>query len=339
MTVPSVPSALLCALEALEGMDGLTIIEGWRRYGDDYACRLRVSLPIEPTDYMPATTDWYAVAGPTYPAGDLTIFPSKTGGISATFPHQTYNSEGYGSEYGRLPWRPGNPCLTHPLAALGDERVREPKEVRGRLAWQVERLRRWIIAAATDRLQIAGDPFELPQANNKEIGHQLIFSEEDGGTLDWSAIGARQGVVDLFPYGRTSSWLRPVVFRDERERELKRVHWNDLPTQINPEIGLWLLLDRLPVEKPWRLPSSWEELLSATLGANTNLGDLFERQSHRLRDGKRHILMIGYPIPERVGEPASRLHWSAILLPALSTKKNCRKEGLSRGRNVSSQLR
>ncbi|MEW5993081.1 MAG: hypothetical protein AB1744_01630 [Candidatus Zixiibacteriota bacterium] len=273
MTVPSVPPALLCALEALEGMEGLTVIEGWRRYGDEYACRLRISLPIEPTDYMPATTDWYAVTDAAYPAGDLTVFPSKTGGITATFPHQTYNSDGYGGEFGRLSWRPGNPCLTHPLAALGDERVKEPKEVRGRLAWQMERLKRWIIAAATDRLQVAGDPFELPQAPNKESGHELVFCEEDGGILDWSDFEPRQGVVDLLPYGRTTTRLRPVVFRDERERELKRVPWNDLPKQFIPVTGLWLLLDRVPVERPWRLPFNWEELLSAALGANTSLGD------------------------------------------------------------------
>ncbi|MGE5506599.1 MAG: thiamine biosynthesis protein ThiF, partial [Actinomycetota bacterium] len=157
MSKLTVPAPLAVALEALAGADKVSVIEEWRRFGDAFACRLRITLEGTPTVFVPQETDWHAVAKPDYPLGDLVIFPAKRDGITATFPHQAYNTEGHGPELGPLPWRPGHPCLTHPLAALGG-RVREPPDAAERLAWQVGRLQLWLSAAAAGRLQQPGEP-------------------------------------------------------------------------------------------------------------------------------------------------------------------------------------
>ena len=310
-------------------MDKVEVIEGWRHVFGEYACRLRITLDGEPTDFVPAATDWYAVAEATYPRGDLTLYPSKQGGITATFPHQTYNGAGDGTEWGKLPWRPGYPCLDHPLTRLGLGTAREPTDATDRLAWQVTRLRRWLSAATTNLLQAPGDPFELPQAPDIESGHDLIFVESDGGLEVWDGVEVRQGLVDLLPFGRNPDRLRPIIFRDEQDRELRRINWNNVETKAlaSSRKGLWLRLDRVPVQAPWRLPLNWEELASDCLSAGTNLGELLDRHSRRLRDGKRHPLLIGYPIPEVVGGPSKRLHWSAVLLPELSNAKSATKKG------------
>lgn len=332
MTSPRTPGPLLLALETLEDLgDTVRVIDGWRLVAGDFACHLRLTLDGEPSIFVPKESDWYAVAEPDYPRGDLTLYPAKHLGLTATFPHQTYNGAGQGKELGALPWRPGNPCLTHPLAALGDRTVWEPRDAASRLAWQVRRLRHWLNTAAQGCLQSPGEPFELPQPPDHAERQDIVFVEGRDSLDIWQAIAPRQGLLDLRPYGRRAGIFRPDVFSDEEGREVRRLPWNDLPGKAKegPLTGLWMRLDRVPVEAPWRLPQNWEELYSACLGAATDLNQLLERQSQRFRDGKRHPLLIGYPIPEKVGGPAERLHWSAILMPVLSDKKSASKKGFS----------
>ena len=40
---------------------------------------------------------------------------------------------------------------------------------------------------------------------------------------------------------------------------------------------------------------------------------------HAIRDNAPHLLLIGFPIPDKVGAPPMVMHWQAILLPVLSS--------------------
>ena len=40
----------------------------------------------------------------------------------------------------------------------------------------------------------------------------------------------------------------------------------------------------------------------------------------RLRDGRQHLLLVGFPIPEVLGGESVQIHWQALLLPALERR-------------------
>ena len=71
------------------------------------------------------------------------------------------------------------------------------------------------------------------------------------------------------------------------------------------------------VIKPWQAPINWGEITAA---ANAQGIDLFKKvrnATKRIRDGKPHILLVGFPIPEFFDDRIVRMHWQAIKLPEL----------------------
>jgi hypothetical protein len=64
---------------------------------------------------------------------------------------------------------------------------------------------------------------------------------------------------------------------------------------------------------------TWGELEQVAAEQGMDLfGELTNVLRH-MRDGQRHLLLIGFPIPELVGGPYARIHWQALQLPILST--------------------
>jgi hypothetical protein len=80
----------------------------------------------------------------------------------------------------------------------------------------------------------------------------------------------------------------------------------------------WIRLEQPPTLAPWKWPSTWDELRRA-VGAfplDVELGKVIRR----FRDGRAHLLLIGFPIPAVVGGAPTEMHWSAARIgpfPAL----------------------
>ena len=66
----------------------------------------------------------------------------------------------------------------------------------------------------------------------------------------------------------------------------------------------WIRLRETPVLNPWKGPATWGELREACKGQGLNLDRLLREASKHLRDGSRHALLLGFPIPDRMGEEA-----------------------------------
>jgi hypothetical protein len=98
---------------ALEGLMGVTVLKDWLWSEDDEAWVLfcRLSPELTPTEYVPATTDWYVHVSESYPWGSLSFYPAKENGLAVTFFHQNYNR--IGPEH--LSRRTGKVCLDTPL--------------------------------------------------------------------------------------------------------------------------------------------------------------------------------------------------------------------------------
>src|SRR5689334_15601347 len=103
------PEELLAGRRALEGVRGVEIVQDWIWHAQirRWVLVCRLSPDVQEGGSIPALSDWYILVEPSYPWGEIKCYPAKEGGISQTFPHQTYN--GPGSSV--LPWRSGDICL------------------------------------------------------------------------------------------------------------------------------------------------------------------------------------------------------------------------------------
>jgi hypothetical protein len=80
---------------------------------------------------------------------------------------------------------------------------------------------------------------------------------------------------------------------------------------------------------PWQAPVTWRELRAQLSVQGVDLGALLRKFGPRLRDHevpleKRpgRLLLLGFPIPNKVGEGPRRVHWVAVEMPPLSAGEN-----------------
>lgn len=318
------PEDLLVGRRALEGLVGVTLLEDYRWYdlpnvGGAWVLRCRLSPKIECGGPIPAATDWYVLIDPAYPWGEIRFYPAERGGINQTFQHQNRNDSGNGS----TPWRTGNPCLDSTVRALGkSEYDPEPYGVHERLRWRFERALAWLEAASHEELVLPGEPFELPQylPTLGGLGLTVVFEEGSDTLPAWESAADPAGLVDLQLRGKDSNILVVDRFRSLGGEVLLASGWGRTLTEDDqsPRLGAWVRLNLTPVVDPCKGPVTWGELREACKGQGLSLDRLLRRVSGHLRDGNRHALLLGFPIPDRVGEDARRIHWQALLLPVLS---------------------
>ena len=100
------PESLLRARRALDELPFYQLVDDWRWYEAARKWGLQCSLSVEEGELVPAKTNWFILADADYPWGEIDFYPSKAGGLAATFPHQSLNADGDPDR----PWRSGNIC-------------------------------------------------------------------------------------------------------------------------------------------------------------------------------------------------------------------------------------
>jgi len=310
---------LKAARRSLEGVSGCRVLGDWIWNARLNRWVLHCQLSIEASsDLVPETTDWHIAVSPSHPWGSLRLFPSKEGGLTATFPHQNHNGPGSKD----LPWRDGDLCLFTGLRALGRHGFdTEPFESTRRLRWHVLRALDWLRAAAGGSLVQPNDPFELPHFPDAAISHQLIAFEEGSTSLAaWQSIADRWGLAEMTPMRRELDIMAVTEFRSVEGEPLWRPSWPlNAPFKSRPEdSALWIRLAETPVLEPWHAPETWGELRAACKRQAVSLDEPLKRLLKLVRDGRAHRLLLGFPIPDTVGGPASQMHWQGIALPAVS---------------------
>lgn len=315
-------AALLAGRRALEGLAGFTLLRDWEWSEVANAwtlhCRLASALPV--AGIVPATTHWYVLVADTYPRGRLKFYPAKQGGLTHTFPHQNYNDTGDTN----TAWRSGDLCLDTSTHLLGRQRVdREPRETHRRLRWHVERAQAWLVAAASGTLLADGDPFELPQHPLAHRKTFVAFSEGPTHFKDWQAIPERCGLVNLALLREGPDGYVVRSFCSPGHQLLFVPNWGTMlsGTFEREEWGIWLRLDGVPILDPWQAPITWAELRTACAMGGTNVDALLRPVLKRIRDGRKHLALVGYPIPAVVGEEPVQMHWQAMELPVLSSRQ------------------
>jgi hypothetical protein len=267
--------------------------------------------------FIPKRSEWKVVVDNAYPYGAIGIYPSASGGITATFPHQARNS----LDNDGKPWRNGKLCLEVPLGGERTARVRDPVgSADDRLLWHVRRARSWVQAAAENALLRPGDPFELPARPPAGLLGEISLIVHDeapdclGRWLDGPALGAAR----LMQIPGVDSTLAVTEFR---AGDVIVRSWRGRKSPANaPSVeAIWWLWPKPAVRSPWESPATWGDLRAAGKEQSVVVDDVLRQIARRVRGrSERVVLLLGFPIPARVGGPDMEIHWDAILLPGLS---------------------
>lgn len=258
---------------------------------------------------IPKETIWYVTFQDDFPNGNVKIFPSVNGGIIDTFYHQSNN--GIIAKNGL--WREGDICLKDPLESVADVNS-EPYDAVERIRWNIIRLLEWIDKAENDSLISESDNFELPHVVRANSTH-IIFNEDCVSFMQWEDAGATSGTFKMYYKGNSQYFVDS--FWDMKGNLCVRNAWGGYVDKNDKNVhkGIWIILNQIPVINRWQAPNTIAELKEA-LGIlhNTDIMRLLDK----IRDGKRHMFLIGFPIPKQFGGEYENYHWWSWMLPVIS---------------------
>ncbi|MGP8025076.1 MAG: ThiF family adenylyltransferase [Methanobacterium sp.] len=309
---------------ALDGISEVELLQDWQydRKSEKWFMQIKITADVE--GEIPQNSTWYVVAEENYPGGTIKIYPDSGSACTLTFEHQSNN--GIINENGL--WTNGSLCLDTQFSHVGNFKRYDPElqplDVDWRLWWHVKRAIDWINDANSNTLAVAGEPFELPQFNDKPL--YCIFSEDYGTFERWKSQNTKYGIVKLDLY---KIYFVIKEFKTAKRITIHKVDWGKFLTENFKDsvTGIWILFEEIPVVNKWQAPNSLNDLIHG-FGqkkegkVKINLVDIFRRvikeNQSTLRDGKAHLILIGFPIPEKIGDQNSIIHWQAFRLPALS---------------------
>ncbi len=310
--------ALLAGRRALDDIVEMDILQDWEWYEKVGRWALHVALrpAITPTQFIPPQSKWYVVVEENYPFGSIKVYPAKHGGINATFQHQSLNTVGTDD----VPWRRGDLCVSTNLQCLGREGYDdEPTGAHQRLHWHVGRALEWLIAASNGQLVEPDEPFELPavDANSSE---RMIFVENSQRFDKWGQIADQCGLCTVAT-SEVTGGSYVMGFQSLSGQAILQSNWGTAITdgKQSSKRAVWIRCPQIPVVAPWRFPATWGELRSVLESQGVNFDECCRSASLWLRDGMKHLCLLGYPIPETIGGTARQLHWGAMEFPVLTT--------------------
>lgn len=315
-----VPTKIREGLAALEKLDSVIVRRNPRKEedGSRWVLPVRIQLADLPVDtQIPEETDWFVLLADTYPWGRIRIYPAVDNGISATFPHQRQNKLSDLSN----PWRTGNICVTRYGHILGRSgAVAEPTAPDERLLWHMKRAVAWVEAAARSELQQPGETYEVPEFDTGSTSeYQLAFNETYDSFDIWEHVDGDWGTVELQRLETPSKTLATGEFRDQDGNVIYSPQWGEyLKTWTDAEsTAAWILLNAPPFEPPYDAPKTWEELEDILDGTPIDLYDVMAKVSRNVEEERVQILLVGFPIPETIGDPPILTRWQGVKLPRL----------------------
>lgn len=294
-------------------------VPGIKITGNASLVGLHWELPISidagtSSQFVAQVTPWIVKIDQTYPFGLIEVFPA-VGGLEATFQHQNPNHEAKSGSC-----RTGKICLDSPyrnraVARPGNDPVGDADE---RLAWHLSRAQEWVARAASGDLVRPGDPFEVPKIEPAET-MTVVHDESSASLANWHPYVGQFGQVRFRSTAKSNVILASRFMANDRDRTLIRDSSLFRNNELTQVIGVWWLWAKPLAIAPWRAVSVWKELREFGVQEGIDVLGALEEISHAARDKGRILLMIGYPIPMRVGEADQEIHWETIRLRAFTT--------------------
>ncbi|WDQ32153.1 ThiF family adenylyltransferase [Paenibacillus marchantiae] len=314
------PISFACShLEVLEGYEQLEDMF-WFEKLESWVLHFSIIVPEVNQSSISLSTQWYMLIDPLYPRGSISIYPDKNRSIINTYHHQNENiaTEDY-------PWRWGKICTDWDNGNL--DRLSDNEELldaEHRIYWHVERLKLWIVAASNGSLMKEGDHFELPHISfTRKMTEKIVFAEEYQHLNNWNSVKSRSGLLSL----RAIKQFPDIIFVSQlvnnKSEVVQSYDWGklfDVSSDTEQYYGVWLLLHSHPTLSSWSYPKTIEELDFVCRLQQIDLWKEVYDSMHTFRERDRNFILIGFPIPQIIGQENQVLHWIAIEIPKLSKK-------------------
>lgn len=306
--------AVRAGRRALEHIPGVKISSDfkWEDRSSSWLLALDITPGIAVNPWIPQTVSVYLRIEINYPFGDIRIFPAKDSGFTSTFEHQLFNDAGSDD----VPYRNGEICASSEQWSMGTTSANfEPYTAEERLYSRVKRLCEWLVRAPNRNLVQQGDWFEIPHFPNTRAGRgHLAFIESPASLEIWAQSAKRIGIVRAT---KLNSGVQLITeFRNLNGSSVFTPSTGNLLNKSNSyDLGLWLLLSEVPTLEPYEAPSTWGQLYKICSIQNIDAVGLLKSGYPRLVAGTNQHLLLGFPIPERVGGEINRIHWQPIELP------------------------
>jgi len=316
------PNTLRVGINVLSSVSGCFVLSEPQYDPSVSAWLLPIELEIKgASDFVAKRTAWIIHISNAYPLGIVNFFPASESGLTTTFPHQERNTE----YVPKRSWRSGKLCLDSPFrwARLVQENREPLGEAELRLAWHAERALDWLTAAVRGDLLAPGDPFEIPKTPTSieaAPGRRLVHDESTLSYPLWEGRGGL-GFAQFAELEGISSSLIIESYSDLAKSVVR--NWGDgRPVRQNVSselVGFWWLWPGTIALPPWESPSTWGELRKIGQMLHVEVDRILRDIARRVR-GKSApaVLLLGYPIAQRVGDSPCEIHWDALLLPKLS---------------------
>jgi len=316
MTNAHLPPSLSVGTLPIRDLGGAEVTEEWAWHDRRNRWALKVRLYPDVADDGPISSpsNAYVLASAEYPEGSVSVHPSEKGGIDGTYPHMVYGPSLDESK----PWRKEGLCLNHPrnsLNRLGGEE--EPEDRHDQLIWYIRRAIRWYELASRGELLQKGEHFTLPV--RPTVSHRFLrwqptvaFHEDEAWLHQWDS-AVQGGKCSFGAMDRNLLVVRR--YRKNTGSAVKQISWggyiDDLPKA--DVTGRWVRLPEVPVTKKWRPPKTWGELRAVCHRQGIDLDVHMKNVLPRRKEN--FILLVGFPIPDRVREAAKQFHWwGAVVL-------------------------
>jgi len=309
-------SKLNQARRALDSLSQVEIIDDWKFDVELNIWFLHLCIFIEySTPHFPQLSQWYVVAESEYPKGKIKVYPDVDNSIEVTLYHQSNNSK---VEKNGL-WRKGALCLeTNTVSNFSPE----PYSVDERLLYHVKRAINWLELAAKDELVGDGEPFELPDFTLSNISKiRFAFSEDIVTFMQWESTECRYGIAELDVYKSDSFVYYVKQFKSLSGNIEHYTQWGNYLSKANvsPPINApWILLKEPPVINEWQAPETLGDLIDACNSQRIDFMSALKNVVSKIRDGKHHLLLLGFPIPKVFGGEPEIVFWKALYLPVVS---------------------
>ena len=320
---------LRAGLASLANLPGIVILDmpAWSPKTRCWAIPCRIAAGVRPDGPIPAVTDWFVVVDDSYPDGRIGIYPAKEGGITQTFPHQNYNGSGKAEN----PWRSGKLCTWTSVASLRRKGYdTEPVEPESNLAWHLARVQEWLDLASRGELDQPGDPYELPYVPHSD-GMNVAFCEGPSTLRRWTEVGTKHRTAEANVLATNPPTIIVTRFNAGKHHPPVEQEWRKDIGGSEPLSLLWVRTNRVPVLPPYQIPTTWGELREACQLQDINLDSLLRPAVRNLAAGEA-VLLIGFPIPDKIGGPDLRMHWLALLLPEKPYRQTRGFQNSERGR-------
>jgi hypothetical protein len=146
----------------------------------------------------------------------------------------------------------------------------------------------------------------------------VVHAEDASSFAVWQSRIETYGLAELTVLANTTGVLITKRFQKLNGETVFEPRWGRGIADGESMRAGWIRLPGVPIVRPWQAPRTWGELLKVLEDFNHAHTEEFLRTLHRLRDGRPHLFLLGFPLPATIGGAAVEMHWRAIAIPALS---------------------